>query len=175
MVLHSPPCLPTGAHPLHTPLCPGCCWYRFSGKPISTYMSLTPARLCGEWWLVGGNYEARGSGRKYEAQIVIFCILAAINRFSRISRKAENRWGNRKAIEENWKAVEESKKLLKKGESRWRKLNFVWGKLDFRRRKILIFPKRFSRIWQFLETRFPYANGSMCAHGFTLAETFLIT
>jgi hypothetical protein len=26
-----------------------------------------------------------------------------------------------------------------------------------------------------LETRFPYATGSMCAHGFALAETFLIT
>ncbi len=62
-------------------------------------MSLTLARLCGEWRLVGGNYElvsgnyeARGaSGRKYEAQIVIFHILAAVNRFSRISRKAESR------------------------------------------------------------------------------------
>ncbi len=71
----------------------------FSGKPISTYMSLTLATLCGEWRLVSGNYElvtrnyeARGpSGRKYEAQIVIFRILAAVNRFSRISRKAESR------------------------------------------------------------------------------------
>ncbi len=25
------------------------CRYRFSGRPISTYMSLTLARLCGEW------------------------------------------------------------------------------------------------------------------------------
>ncbi len=33
------------------------CRYRFSGKPISTYMSLTLARLCGEWRLVSGNYE----------------------------------------------------------------------------------------------------------------------
>jgi hypothetical protein len=50
---------------------------------ISTYMSLILARLCGEWRLVSGNYEARGvSGRKYEAQIVIFCILADVNRFS---------------------------------------------------------------------------------------------
>ena len=41
-------------------------------------MSLTLARLCGEWQLVGGNYEARGaSGRKYKAQIVIFRILTA--------------------------------------------------------------------------------------------------
>jgi hypothetical protein len=68
---------------------------------ISTYMSLTLARLCGEWRLVSGNYElvsgnykARGvSGGKYEAQIVIFCILAAVNRFSWISWKAESRQG----------------------------------------------------------------------------------
>ncbi len=67
------------------------CRYRFSGKPISTYMSLTFARLCGEWQLVSRNYEARGASvRKYKAQIVIFCILAAVNRFSRISRKVEN-------------------------------------------------------------------------------------
>jgi hypothetical protein len=40
---------------------------------------------------VSGNYEARGaSGRKYEAQMVIFRILAAVNRFSRISRKEES-------------------------------------------------------------------------------------
>ncbi len=62
-------------------------------------MSLTLARLCGEWRLVSGNYklfsgnyEAQGaSGRKYKAQIVIFRILAAVNRFSHISRKAEGR------------------------------------------------------------------------------------
>jgi hypothetical protein len=54
-------------------------------------MSLTLARLCGEWQLVSGNYEAQGaSGGKYEAQIVIFRILATINRFSQISRKMES-------------------------------------------------------------------------------------
>jgi hypothetical protein len=58
---------------------------------ISTYMSLTLARLCGERQLVSRNYEAWGaSGGKYEAQIVIFRILAAVNRFSRISWKAES-------------------------------------------------------------------------------------
>jgi hypothetical protein len=58
----------------------------------STHMSLTLARLCGESQLVSKNYEARGaSGGKYEAQIVIFCILAAVNRFSQISWKAESR------------------------------------------------------------------------------------
>jgi hypothetical protein len=51
------------------------CRYRFSWKPISTYMSLTLASLCGEWRLVSKNYEARRG--KYEARIVIFCILAA--------------------------------------------------------------------------------------------------
>jgi hypothetical protein len=38
-------------------------------------MSLTLARLCGEWHLLSKNYEA-WSG-KYEARIVIFRILAA--------------------------------------------------------------------------------------------------
>ncbi len=105
-------------------------------------MSLTLARLCGEWQLVSGNYEARGaSGGKYKAKIVIFCILAAVNRFSQISRKAESHWGKIESHWRKWKAVEESRKPLKKAESRWRKSNFVWGKLDFRRRKILIFPR----------------------------------
>ncbi len=61
-------------------------------------MSLTLATLCGEWQLVSrnyefvsGNYEAWGaSGGKYEAQVVIFCILAAVSRFSRISQKAKS-------------------------------------------------------------------------------------
>ncbi len=43
-----------------------------------------------------GYYKARrasgrASGKKYEAQIVIFCILLAVNRFSRISLKGESR------------------------------------------------------------------------------------
>ncbi len=96
-------------------------------------MSLTLARLCGEWRLVSvnyelvsGNYKARGaSGGNYEAQIVIFYTVAAINRFSRISWKAESRWGK---LESRWrkrKAVEESRKPLKKAESRWRNRNAV--------------------------------------------------
>jgi hypothetical protein len=109
---------------------------------ISTYMSSTLARLCGEWQLVSGNYEARGtSGRKYKAQIVIFRILAAVNRHSWISQKAESRWGKLESRWRNQKAIEEIGKLLKKAESRWRKSNFVWGKLDFRRRKIPISPR----------------------------------
>jgi hypothetical protein len=133
-------------------------------------MSLTLARVCGEWQLVSrnyelvsGNYKALGaSGGKYKAQIVIFCILAAVNRFSRISRETKSRWGKLEShwrkLESRWrkqKAVEESRKLLKKLgsrwrrfswiswklESRWRKSNFVWGKSEYRRRKIPIFPR----------------------------------
>ena len=151
-------------------------------------MSLTLARLCGEWRLVSRNYklvsrnyEARGaSGGKYEAQIVIFRILAAVNRFSRISWKSVSRWGK---LESRWrkrKAVEESGKPLKnlesrwrrfswisrKTESRWRKSNFVWGKSEFRRRKILIFP-RYSQVSAMLGSRFDTKFATMCAHGIT--------
>ncbi len=79
-------------------------------------------------WGLSGNYKARGgsgnfeawgaSGGKYEARMVIFCILAAENRFSQISRKRKAVEENRKAIEENWEAVEEIRKPLKKTESR---------------------------------------------------------
>ncbi len=45
-----------------------------------------------EAWGASGDYKAWGaSGGKYEAQMVIFCILAAVNRFSWISRKEESR------------------------------------------------------------------------------------
>jgi hypothetical protein len=139
---------------------------------ISTYMSLTLARLCGEWQLVSGNYKARGaSGGKYEAQIVIFRILAAVNRFSWISWKAESRWGKSESRWRNWKAIEESGKPLKKVESCWRKYNFVWGKSDFRRRKIPIFPKRFSTFWQFWGLVFDTRFATMCTHGFTLLNS----
>jgi hypothetical protein len=62
--------------------------------------------------------------KKYEAQIAIFCILLAINRFSRISCKVESHrgkskshWRKRIAVEESQKAIEESGKPLKKVES----------------------------------------------------------
>jgi hypothetical protein len=82
--------------------------------------------------LFSRNYEARGAGgKKYKARIAIFCILLAINRFSRISwkaesrggkseslwRKSESRWRKQKPVEEIQKAIEESGKPLKKVES----------------------------------------------------------
>ncbi len=45
--------------------CTGKCQYRFSLKPTSTYMSLTLARLCGEWQLVSKNYEAWSGKSNY--------------------------------------------------------------------------------------------------------------
>ncbi len=57
--------------------------------------------MCWVRYTHSGNYEARGasgdyeawraSGGKYEARMVIFRILAAVNRFSRISWKEECR------------------------------------------------------------------------------------
>ncbi len=47
-----------------------------------------------EAWGASGDYKAWGaSGGKYEARMVIFCILAAVNRFSWISREEESRLG----------------------------------------------------------------------------------
>ncbi len=90
-----------------------------------------------------GNYEARkASGGKYQARIGIFQILAAVNRFSRISRKVESCWGK---LESHWgkqKTVDESRKPLTK-------IGFWARKIGFRARKISIFPKRFSSFWQF--------------------------
>ncbi len=151
------------------------CGYRFSWKPISTYMSLTLARLCGEWRLVRKNYEAPsrkykawivifrilaadyfycGISRfwlKYEARIAIFRILAAIDRFSRISRKVESRWG--------------------KSESRWGKSESHWGKLESRYgkwkcvkesgkplKKLESHWRRFSRISRKSESRWRKSN-----------------
>ncbi len=124
---------------------------------ISTYMSLTLARLCDEWQLVSGNYKAQGaSGGKYEAQIVIFRILAAVNRFSRNSWKSESCWGKLESrwgksesrwrkSESRWrkrKAIEESRKLLKK-------IKFHVRKIGFEEKENPDFPKRFSSFWQF--------------------------
>ncbi len=97
-----------------------------------------------------GNYEAwRASGRKYEAQIAIFRILAAVDRFSWISWKVESCWGK---LESRWgkqKAVEESRKPLVKVGKPLRKIGFRAKKIGFWARKISIFPKKFSSFWQF--------------------------
>jgi hypothetical protein len=80
----------------------------------------------------GSKWQLRSSGskvaRNYEAQIAIFCILAAVDRFSRISRKVKNRWGK---LESHWgkleslcgkqKGIGESRKALQKAESRKQK------------------------------------------------------
>ncbi len=96
------------------------------------------------------NYEARGaSGGKYEARIVIFSILAAVDRFSRISRKAESRRGKSESRRRKQKAVEESRKPLKKVGKPLRKIRFWARKIGFQEGKISIFPKRFSSIWRF--------------------------
>ncbi len=76
-------------------------------------MSLTLARLCGEWQLVSGNYEARGaSGGKFEAQIVIFCILATVNSFFSDFLESE------KPLRKIGKPLRKIGKPLKKAESR---------------------------------------------------------
>ncbi len=97
-----------------------------------------------------GNYKARGASRgKYKAWIVIFRILAAVDRFSQISWKAESCRGK---LESHWrkqKAFEESRKPLKKVGKPLRKIGFRARKIGFQEGKILIFPKRFSNIWRF--------------------------
>ncbi len=74
-----------------------------------------------------GNYKARGASGDYEAQgasggkytrMVIFRILATVNRFLGFLGKRKAVEENWKAAEENRKAIEESGKQLKKAESR---------------------------------------------------------
>jgi hypothetical protein len=106
-------------------------------------------RVLGRCRHCSGNYKARGaSGGKYEAQIVIFCILAPVDS-SRISWKAESRQEKSESHWRNQKAVEESRKLLKKVGKPLRKIGFWGRKVGFQVGKISIFPKRFSSIWQF--------------------------
>jgi hypothetical protein len=97
-----------------------------------------------------GNYKAWGaSGRKYEARIVIFRILAVVDRFSWISWKAESHQGKSESHWKKRKAIEESRKPLKKVGKPLRKIGFRARKIGFQEGKIWIFPKRFSSIWQF--------------------------
>ncbi len=69
--------------------CKAMCWVRY------THSGNYEARgASGDYKARGasGNYEAwRVRGGKYEARMVIFRILAAVNRFSRISWKEESR------------------------------------------------------------------------------------
>ncbi len=81
------------------------CRYRFSWKPISTYMSLTLARLCGECRLV----------RTHNFQDWKIMLL-------------ESRWRNQKAVEEGFLEIgshwRRFSRISWKSESRWRKSNF---------------------------------------------------
>jgi hypothetical protein len=131
---------------------------------------------------------------EYEAQIAIFCILAAIDRFSTISRKVESRWEklesrwrNRKAVEENEKAITESRNASKKAESRQRNqkaieedfLGFLVNQKAVEENRILSEENRslgegksqFSQdILEFLAilgSCFYTKFVTMCAHGFT--------
>ena len=115
------------------------------------------------------NYKAqRASGWKYEARITIFCILAAVDRFSRISwkveplrkigmplRKAESHWGKQKAVDKNRKADEENWILC---EENWilgeGSLDIGEGNLNIGEGNLNI-SKRFSSIWQFWRLVFP--------------------
>ncbi len=88
--------------------------------------------VLGRWRHCSGNYKARGaSGGKYEARIVIFHILAAIDRFSWISWKAESRRGKSESPWRKRKAVEESRKPLKKVGKPLRKIGFRARKIGF--------------------------------------------
>ncbi len=67
---------------------PGVCWVRYTN--CGNYKAQGAS---GDYKARGasGDYEAQGaSGGKYEARMVIFRILAAVNRFSQISWKEEN-------------------------------------------------------------------------------------
>jgi hypothetical protein len=82
-------------------------------------MSLTLARLCGEWRLVSKIYGARSG--KYEARIAIFRKTAAVDRFFpdfSESGKPLKKIGKRLRKIENLKAVTEIRNASKRAESR---------------------------------------------------------
>jgi hypothetical protein len=75
-------------------------------------MSLTLARLCGEWRLASGKYEEVWNGKtKYSWYEYFDNIEESGKPLKKVSRK-------QKAVEENWKAVEEIRKPFQKAESR---------------------------------------------------------
>ncbi len=73
----------------------------------------------------------------------------------------ESRWRKRKAVEENQKAVEESGKPLKKAVEENQKAVEEKRKAVEENRKAV----------EDFDTCFPYATGSMCAHGFGLVKS----
>ena len=102
-------------------------------------MSLTLARLCGEWRLVSENYEARNG--KYKARIVIFCILAADYFYRRILRfwlKYEARIAIFRifaAVDRFFPDFSESGKPLRKIGKPLRKIRKPLQKVEMRQRK----------------------------------------
>ncbi len=90
--LNAPPTSPLVAPPFHPLSMPADC-------PIAYWMR---CRHCSNYeaqgasgnykaWGVSGDYKAWGaSGGKYKARMVIFCLLAAVKRFSWISPKEES-------------------------------------------------------------------------------------
>ena len=109
-------------------------------------MSLTLARLCGEWQLASGKYKEVQSGKTKYSRYEYFDNIEEIGRplrkIRKPLRKVEIRRRNRKAVEEdflgflgNRKAIEEigkplkkvsrKAKPLKKSESRFRKRKTV--------------------------------------------------
>ncbi len=123
----------------------GHCGYRFSWKPIWTYMSLTLARLCGEWWIVldkilsvwiflRKNYKAWSRKSKYSSYEYFddrWRNWKAIEEIRKPLKKSESHWRNRKAIEEIGKPLKKIfSDFLEIGKvlNRWRKSNFEQGK-----------------------------------------------
>jgi hypothetical protein len=138
--------------------------------------------------------EYRDFGGEYEARIAIFCIIAAIDRFSRIFWKVESHWGksesrwrNWKAVEGNKKAVTESRNASKKAESRWRNwkadeedfLGFLGNRKAVEENRILCeenwslgegksqFSQNILEFLAILGSRFDTKLATMCSHGFT--------
>jgi hypothetical protein len=88
---------PSGHQRQKKPSC-GVCWVRcthcsnYEARRASGNYEARGASGDYKAWGASGDCEARGaSGGKYKAQMVIFRILAAVNRFSWISQKDESR------------------------------------------------------------------------------------
>ncbi len=171
--------------------------YRFKGKPISAYMSLTLARLCGEWRLerrlVSGNYESkkamnqqelRSSGNEWRdirsstSDLLYTChrkqILSyfsesrkPLRKIGKPSKKAENHKRKRKAIEEIGKPLKKIFLDFSKIGKLLKKIEFCVRKIGVQEKENPNFPKIFSRFWQFRGLVFDTRFATTCAHGFT--------